>query len=82
MITDDGLRAMLVKSPDSGVPPTIGLDEEFVLDSLGLTWLMHEVSERHGLDPDLEEPRLSQVTTISRMAGYLRGLDEGAGRDG
>jgi acyl carrier protein len=80
-MTPSRLRELLAANTRVGLAETTPLDQEFVLDSLALTWMLHELKEQCGLDPDPEEPRLSGVTTIERMAGYLGELSPGGQRD-
>lgn len=49
-------------------------DEPFVLESLALTWLVHLLEERFGLDADPDDSRMSGTTNEAAMWEYLSGL--------
>lgn len=75
------LRDVLAANTQVGITETTPLDEEFVLDSLALTWVLYVLKEHYGLAPDPEDPRLSGDTTIERIAGYANELRTRGQRD-
>ena len=79
------LRDTLAANAGIGIAATAPVDEEFLLDSLALTWMLYVLKEEYGLDPDPEDSRLFGVTTIERVADYvneLKGLSDGGRRNG
>lgn len=75
------LRDVLAANTQVGITQATALDEEFVLDSLALTWVLYVLKEHYGLAPDPEDPRLSGDTTIERIAGYVNELRISGRRD-
>lgn len=76
------LRQILSAQPSIGIDPGVGGDDEFVLDSLALTWLVYRVQEMFQVDLDVDDERLSGVTSIRIIADYVDSVqrDSGHGR--
>ncbi|MGI8665125.1 MAG: hypothetical protein ACR2N4_03715 [Jatrophihabitans sp.] len=66
-----GVRAVMLSNPAVGLSEDVGLDETFLLDSLALTWLVHQLGESYRLQLDPEDPRVSAATSVRAIAGYL-----------
>ncbi|HST49294.1 acyl carrier protein [Jatrophihabitans sp.] len=79
-MSPDELRELLLSNSAVGLAPDIGLSDCFVLDSLALTWVLYQVQESYGLEPDPDDERISGLTSIERMAGYLDQLRPGGVR--
>ena len=79
-MSPDQLRELLLSNSAVGAAPDIGLADQFVLDSLALTWVQYQVQESFGLEPDPDDERISALTTIERMAEYLNQLPPPGGR--
>lgn len=73
-MSPDQLRELLLSNSAVGLAPDIGLSDRFVLDSLALTWVLYQVQESFGLEPDPDDERVSGLTSIARMADYLNQL--------
>lgn len=75
----EDLRMTMAANPAIGISAEIGMDEEFVLDSLAVTWLVYHVQEMFGIDLDVMDERVSGRTSVLAIAAYLeslRGRDE------
>jgi len=76
-VSPDELRELLLSNSAVGLAPDVGPADVFVLDSLALTWVLYQVQESYGLEPDPDDERLSGPTSIERMAAYLDQLRPG-----
>lgn len=77
-IGPDAVRELLADArifPD--LPPGLADDAEVVLDSLGLLWLLHEVEQRYGLAVEPTDEEVAGLTSVRRIADYLRTAGEG-----
>lgn len=82
-ITVDVVRELLSdRRIFAGLPTDLGDDDELVLDSLGLVWLLHEVEERYGLVVEPSDADIAELTSIQRITAYLRATQAEGGGDG
>jgi hypothetical protein len=44
------------------------------IDSMELTWLIHQIEQRYGTDLDLDDSTLARMSTVSGAAGLLAEL--------
>jgi len=63
-----------------GLPADLSDDAELVLDSLGLVWLLHAVEQRYGLVVEPTNEEAEGLTSVRRIADYLRAAGGGDGR--
>jgi acyl carrier protein len=63
-----------------GLPADLADDAELVLDSLGLVWLLHAVEQRYGLVVEPTNEEAEGLTSVRRIADYLRAAGGGDGR--
>ncbi|MFE9647985.1 acyl carrier protein [Streptomyces sp. NPDC006365] len=85
-ITTDTVRELLSdRKIFPGLPDDLDEDAELVLDSLGLVWLLHVVEERYGLVVEPTDEDIAGLTSLRRLAGFLRAAQtdraEGGGHD-
>ncbi len=58
------MLASLGSRPAGAVPETI--------DSMELAWLLHQVEQRYGVRVDLDDGRLTGISTVSEAVDALR----------
>ncbi|MGW0712109.1 acyl carrier protein [Streptomyces sp. NPDC002643] len=79
VITVDTVRELLSdRKIFPGVPEDLAEDDELVLDSLGLVWLLHEVEERYGLVVEPSDEDIDGLTSLRGLTEFL----SAAGVDG
>jgi hypothetical protein len=72
-IGPDTVRDLLADSRIfPGLPAGLADDAELALDSLGLLWLLHEVEQRFGLAVEPTDEEVAGLTSVRRIADYLR----------
>lgn len=72
-ISPDIVRELLADSRIfPGLPADLADDAEVVLDSLGLLWLLHEVEQRFGLVMEPTDEAVAGLSSVRRIADYLR----------
>ena len=81
-VTYDVLVALLATNPNLEAAARLGPDEEFVLDSLALTWLVHLVEEEYGVLLDPADPRLRDTTTLRTILACATGVGAAAANRG
>jgi acyl carrier protein len=80
-ISPDTVRELLADSRIfPGLPTDLADDAELVLDSLGLLWLLHEVEQRFGLAVEPTDEEVAGLSSVRRIADYLRAAGGGNGR--
>jgi acyl carrier protein len=83
-VSSIGPEAVRVLLADSrifpGLPADLADDAELALDSLGLVWLLHEVEQRYGLVAEPTDEEVAGLTSVRRIADYLRGAGGSDGR--
>jgi acyl carrier protein len=70
-VTYGGLVALLATNPNLEAAARLGPDEEFALDSLALTWLVHLLEEEYGVLVDPADPRLCDATTLRTVLACI-----------
>ena len=73
ILTLDSLAELLTQAPTLETVPVSDPDATFVLDSLGLTWLVHLLDEKHHMTVDLADPRLLEPTSLRRLLEHVNG---------
>jgi acyl carrier protein len=77
-ISADIVRELLADSRIfPGLPADLADDAELALDSLGLLWLLHEVEQRYGLAVEPTDEEAASLTSVRRIADYLRTAGDG-----
>ncbi|WP_327312910.1 acyl carrier protein [Streptomyces sp. NBC_01235] len=72
IFTTDTVRELLSdRNVFPGLPDDLGEDDELVLDSLGLVWLLHVVEERYGLVVEPSDEDIAGLTSLRRLTQYL-----------
>jgi acyl carrier protein len=80
-ISPDTVRELLADPQIfPGLPADLADDAELALDSLGLLWLLHEVEQRYGLVVEPTDEEVAGLTSVRRIADYLRTAGGGDGR--
>jgi len=80
-ISPDTVRELLADSRIfPGLPADLSDDAELALDSLGLLWLLHEVEQRFGLAVEPTDEEVAGLSSVRRIADYLRAAGGGNGR--
>jgi acyl carrier protein len=68
MVTRAEIRRILTEVRGAAASPDdIDDDEELVLDSLTLSWLLHVLEERHGVRFDPSEAEVAELTSVRRI---------------
>ncbi|MGC9544079.1 acyl carrier protein [Streptomyces sp. UG1] len=76
--TTDSVRELLSdRNIFPGLPDDLDEDDELVLDSLGLVWLLHVIEERHGLVVEPSDEEISGLTSLRRLTAFLCAVEEG-----
>ncbi|GAB1690769.1 hypothetical protein [Krasilnikovia sp. M28-CT-15] len=70
-LTLRALAELLAEAPVLDTVPASDPDQPFVLDSLGLTWLVHLLEDKHGITVDLDDSQLREPTTLRRLLGHV-----------
>ncbi|MDX2698136.1 acyl carrier protein [Streptomyces ipomoeae] len=72
VITTDTVRELLSdRKIFPGVPDDLTEDDELILDSLGLVWLLHVVEERYGLVVEPGDEDIDRLTSLRRLTEFL-----------